>query len=142
MLVEPGSANLSGNCKCSARMQTDISDIYSLAAKTTGVFVNIALQEPFGLTLIEAAVHGAPIVATKHGGPVDIVKTLKACLLPLLHACSYCLLPPTNGELLVPFCLAELFVPVCMRLRVRHRTSNVSCRVPPLVTRPHACRMA
>ena len=60
-------------------MQQDISDIYSLAKRTTGVFVNIALQEPFGLTLIEAAVHGAPIVATKHGGPVDIIKTLKAC---------------------------------------------------------------
>lgn len=58
-------------------MQQDISDIYGLATKTTGVFVNIALQEPFGLTLIEAAVHGAPIVATKHGGPVDIIKTLK-----------------------------------------------------------------
>lgn len=59
-------------------MQADISDIYLLAKKTTGVFVNIALQEPFGLTLIEAAVHGAPIVATTHGGPVDIIKTLKA----------------------------------------------------------------
>ena len=35
-----------------------------------------ALQEPFGLTLIEAAAHGAPIVATSNGGPVDIVNTL------------------------------------------------------------------
>jgi glycosyltransferase involved in cell wall biosynthesis len=60
-------------------VQADISDIYLLATRTTGVFVNIALQEPFGLTLIEAAVHGAPIVATVHGGPVDIVKTLKVC---------------------------------------------------------------
>lgn len=34
------------------------------------------LQEPFGLTLIEAAAHGVPTVATKHGGPVDIVNTL------------------------------------------------------------------
>jgi glycosyltransferase involved in cell wall biosynthesis len=58
-------------------VQSDISDIYLLAKKTTGVFVNIALQEPFGLTLIEAAVHGCPIVATTHGGPVDIIKTLK-----------------------------------------------------------------
>jgi glycosyltransferase involved in cell wall biosynthesis len=33
-------------------------------------------QEPFGLTLIEAAAHGVPIVATTHGGPVDIVHTL------------------------------------------------------------------
>ena len=43
-------------------VQQDISDIYLLAKETRGVFVNIALQEPFGLTLIEAAVHGAPIV--------------------------------------------------------------------------------
>jgi sucrose-phosphate synthase len=35
------------------------------------------LQEPFGLTLIEAAAHGVPIVATTNGGPVDIVHTLK-----------------------------------------------------------------
>lgn len=34
-------------------------------------------QEPFGLTLIEAAAHGVPIVATTHGGPVDIVATLR-----------------------------------------------------------------
>lgn len=33
-------------------------------------------QEPFGLTLIEAAAHGVPIVATTNGGPVDIVNTL------------------------------------------------------------------
>ncbi|MEW5317912.1 MAG: hypothetical protein WDW38_009174 [Sanguina aurantia] len=61
--------------------QTDISDIYLLAAATKGVFVNPALQEPFGLTLIEAAAHGVPIVATTHGGPVDIVATLKNGLL-------------------------------------------------------------
>eukprot|EP00892_Ulva_mutabilis_P007983 jgi/Ulvmu1/5557/UM023_0093.1 len=60
-----------------AHSQQDISDIYLLAKETRGVFVNIALQEPFGLTLIEAAVHGAPIVATRHGGPVDIINTLK-----------------------------------------------------------------
>ncbi len=56
--------------------QSDVSDIYHLAAATRGVFVNVALQEPFGLTLIEAAAHGVPIVATCHGGPVDIVDTL------------------------------------------------------------------
>lgn len=37
---------------------------------TRGVFVNPALQEPFGLTVIEAAAHGVPTVATKNGGPV------------------------------------------------------------------------
>lgn len=57
--------------------QSDISDIYMLATCTRGIFINPALQEPFGLTLIEAAAHGVPIVATKNGGPVDIVNTLK-----------------------------------------------------------------
>lgn len=34
--------------------------------------MNPALVEPFGLTLIEAAAYGLPMVATKNGGPVDI----------------------------------------------------------------------
>ena len=38
--------------------------------------MNAALQEPFGLTLIEAAAAGVPSVATCHGGPVDIHRTL------------------------------------------------------------------
>lgn len=33
--------------------QSDVTDIYLLAASTRGAFVNVALQEPFGLTLIE-----------------------------------------------------------------------------------------
>jgi sucrose-phosphate synthase len=61
--------------------QSDISDIYLLPAATRGVFVNVALQEPFGLTLIEAGAHGVPIVATRNGGPVDIVHTLRNGLL-------------------------------------------------------------
>lgn len=56
--------------------QSEISDIYSFATATHGVFTNIALQEPFGLTVIEAAAHGAPTVATCNGGPVDIMATL------------------------------------------------------------------
>jgi hypothetical protein len=36
------------------------------------VFINPALVEPFGLTLIEAAAHGLPVVATANGGPVGI----------------------------------------------------------------------
>ncbi|KDD73052.1 hypothetical protein H632_c2586p0, partial [Helicosporidium sp. ATCC 50920] len=56
--------------------QSDISDIYRFATATRGVFTNVALQEPFGLTVIEAAAHGAPTVATCNGGPVDIMATL------------------------------------------------------------------
>ncbi|MBU0498480.1 MAG: glycosyltransferase [Gammaproteobacteria bacterium] len=47
--------------------------IYRLATLTGGVFVNPALTEPFGLTLIEAAASGLPIVATEDGGPRDII---------------------------------------------------------------------
>ncbi|KAL9223960.1 hypothetical protein vseg_000041 [Gypsophila vaccaria] len=61
--------------------QADVPEIYSLAAKTKGVFVNPAFIEPFGLTLIEAAAHGLPMVATKNGGPVDIQRVLDNGLL-------------------------------------------------------------
>ncbi|MED6205143.1 hypothetical protein PIB30_015265 [Stylosanthes scabra] len=56
--------------------QYEVPDIYRLAAKTKGVFINPAFIEPFGLTLIEAAAYGLPIVATKNGGPVDIHRVL------------------------------------------------------------------
>lgn len=52
---------------------TDVALIYRLAAHSGGVFVNPALTEPFGLTLIEAAASGLPLVATEDGGPRDIL---------------------------------------------------------------------
>uniref|UniRef100_A0A1D1YKP9 sucrose-phosphate synthase n=2 Tax=Anthurium amnicola TaxID=1678845 RepID=A0A1D1YKP9_9ARAE len=61
--------------------QSDVPDIYRLAAKTKGVFINPAFIEPFGLTLIEAAAYGLPLVATKNGGPVDIHRVLDNSLL-------------------------------------------------------------
>lgn len=51
----------------------DVSIIYRLATLSGGVFINPALTEPFGLTLIEAAACGLPIVATEDGGPIDII---------------------------------------------------------------------
>ena len=51
----------------------DVPFLYQLAVKTKGVFANPALTEPFGLTLLEAAASGLPIVATADGGPRDIV---------------------------------------------------------------------
>ena len=51
----------------------DVPDLYRLVAASRGVFVNPALTEPFGLTLIEAAASGAPIVATHDGGPQEII---------------------------------------------------------------------
>ncbi|KAJ6693195.1 hypothetical protein OIU85_004004 [Salix viminalis] len=61
--------------------QSEVPDIYRLAAKTKGVFINPALVEPFGLTLIEASAYGLPVVATENGGPVDILKVLHNGLL-------------------------------------------------------------
>ncbi len=52
----------------------DVETLYRLAAISGGVFINPALTEPFGLTLIEAAASALPIVATEDGGPVDIIK--------------------------------------------------------------------
>ncbi len=51
----------------------DVPDLYRLAAHSGGLLVNPALTEPFGLTLLEAAASGLPVVATTDGGPVDIV---------------------------------------------------------------------
>ncbi|MBB1073840.1 HAD-IIB family hydrolase [Rhodoferax sp. 4810] len=51
----------------------DVPKIYRLVAHSKGVFINPALTEPFGLTLLEAAATGLPIVATENGGPVDII---------------------------------------------------------------------
>ncbi|XRG83764.1 HAD-IIB family hydrolase [Salinisphaera sp. SPP-AMP-43] len=62
----------------------DVPAIYGWARERGGVFVNPALNEPFGLTLLEAAAAGLPVIATDSGGPNDIV--------------SYC----DNGELVAP----------------------------------------
>ena len=51
----------------------EVPILYRLTAASHGVFVNPALTEPFGLTLIEAAASGLPIVATEDGGPTDII---------------------------------------------------------------------
>jgi sucrose-phosphate synthase len=52
----------------------DVPQVYRLCATKQGVFVNIALTEPFGLTLLEATACGCPVVATAHGGPPEIVR--------------------------------------------------------------------
>ncbi|MBE3640285.1 glycosyltransferase, partial [Mangrovicoccus sp. HB182678] len=55
----------------------DLADLYALAAED-GAFCNPALHEPFGLTLVEAAQSGVPLVATRCGGPADIVARIGA----------------------------------------------------------------
>ncbi|WP_264046135.1 HAD-IIB family hydrolase [Methylobacterium flocculans] len=53
----------------------DVPAIYAHARVRGGLFVNPALNEPFGLTLLEASAAGLPLVATDSGGPNDIVET-------------------------------------------------------------------
>ncbi|WP_288581429.1 HAD-IIB family hydrolase [uncultured Methylobacterium sp.] len=53
----------------------DVPALYAHARVRGGLFVNPALNEPFGLTLLEASAAGLPLVATDSGGPNDIVET-------------------------------------------------------------------
>jgi len=76
----------------------DVSIIYRLAAASSGVFINPALTEPFGLTLIEAAACGLPIVATEDGGPQDIIKNCR----------NGYLIDPLDKEMMAGKCLAVL----------------------------------
>jgi sucrose-phosphate synthase len=71
--------NLYGKMAIPKRHDTrhEVPELYRIAAATVGVFVNAALTEPFGLTLIEAAASGVPIVATNDGGPKDIIANCK-----------------------------------------------------------------
>lgn len=52
----------------------EVPILYRMVTRSKGVFVNPALTEPFGLTLIEAAASGAPIIATNDGGPQEIIR--------------------------------------------------------------------
>ena len=66
-----------------------VSFFYRITAASGGVFINPALTEPFGLTLIEAAASGLPVVATEDGGPQDIIGNCKNGILidPLDTVC-------------------------------------------------------
>jgi sucrose-phosphate synthase len=55
----------------------EIPELYRIAAETKGIFVNSGFTENFGITLIESAATGLPIIATDDGGPRDIVENLQ-----------------------------------------------------------------
>lgn len=59
----------------------EIPAFYRYAASRKGFFVNPALTEPFGLTVIEAAASGLPVLATNDGGPQDILGNCRNGLL-------------------------------------------------------------
>ncbi len=60
-----------------AHSADEVPEIYRMVALSRGIFINAALTEPFGLTLLEAAASGLPVVATENGGPVDIIENCK-----------------------------------------------------------------
>ncbi len=51
----------------------DVPEIYRLSARKKGVFVNATPGENFGLTIVEAAACGLPVVASPLGGPKEIL---------------------------------------------------------------------
>jgi len=59
----------------------EVPELYRIAAEKRGVFVNSALTEPFGITLIESAACGLPIIAPNDGGPMDTIKNCECGLL-------------------------------------------------------------
>jgi sucrose synthase len=49
-------------------------ELYRCVADTRGAFVQPALFEAFGLTVIEAMSSGLPTFATRYGGPLEIIE--------------------------------------------------------------------
>ena len=53
---------------------SEVPELYRMATRNRGIFINSAFTEPFGLTALEAAACGLPMVLTDDGGPRDIVQ--------------------------------------------------------------------
>jgi sucrose-phosphate synthase len=58
-------------------IENEVAYIYAYAAGKRGLFANLALYENFGLTTIEAAATGLPVVATENGGPSEVIPKCK-----------------------------------------------------------------
>ncbi|XOB65882.1 HAD-IIB family hydrolase [Deferribacteres bacterium DY0037] len=82
MLVKIDKYNLYGKIAYPKTHHSEqVVEFYQLAQGLKGVFVNPALVEPFGLTILEATASGLPVVATNDGGPTEILKNCKNGLL-------------------------------------------------------------
>jgi len=53
--------------------RTEIPEVYRIAALNKGVFINATRGENFGLTILEAAASGLPVIAPDAGGPKEII---------------------------------------------------------------------
>jgi sucrose synthase len=57
------------------RMEKSMTgELYRYVAEKRGIFVQPALFEAFGLTVIEAMSSGLPTFATRYGGPLEIIE--------------------------------------------------------------------
>ncbi|MDC0831822.1 sucrose synthase [Geitlerinema sp. FC II] len=54
--------------------KTDSGEVYRVIADRRGVFVQPALFEAFGLTILEAMISGIPTFGTQFGGPLEIIQ--------------------------------------------------------------------
>ena len=68
--------NLHGKIRwLGVRLSKSLSgEIYRVIAHTQGIFVQPALFEAFGLTILEAMITGIPTFGTQFGGPLEIIQ--------------------------------------------------------------------
>nr|WP_265583373.1 glycosyltransferase [Synechocystis salina] len=52
----------------------DTGEVYRVIGDRRGIFVQPALFEAFGLTILEAMISGLPTFATRFGGPLEIIQ--------------------------------------------------------------------
>jgi sucrose synthase len=68
--------DLQGSLRWIGRMlgAADAGEVYRIMADRRGIFVQPALFEAFGLTILEAMHSGLPVFATQFGGPLEIIE--------------------------------------------------------------------
>jgi sucrose synthase len=66
----------------------DTGEVYRIIADHQGIFVQPALFEAFGLTILESMITGLPTFATRFGGPLEIIQ----------HGSNGFLINPTQQE--------------------------------------------
>ncbi|QTA38096.1 glycosyltransferase [Thermosipho ferrireducens] len=55
------------------KTQKELAALYRISTRQNSIFALTALYEPFGLAIIEAMACGLPVVATRFGGPAEIL---------------------------------------------------------------------
>jgi len=88
-------------------------ELYRFVADRRGVFVQPAVFEAFGLTVIEAMASGLPVFATQYGGPLEIIE----------HGKSGFHIDPNHGEA-VSEMLVDFFEKCRAETQLWNRTSQ------------------